>query len=90
VEVEEEFKVQLSLLGEDRRNLVRDIAQAISNNNINILNLDIKSKEKLAIGKIVVEVKNLPHLTRVINAISKIKGIISVERIEPASRRRTK
>ena len=90
VEVEEEFKVQLSLLGEDRRNMVRDIAQAISNNNINILNLDIKSKEKLAIGKIVVEVKNLPHLTRVINAVSKVKGIISVERIEPTSRRRTK
>lgn len=89
VEVEEEFKVQLSLLGEDRRNLIRDIAQAISNNNINILNMDIKAKDKLAIGKIVIEVKNLPHLTRVINAVNKIKGIISVERIESASRRRT-
>jgi GTP pyrophosphokinase len=89
VEVEEEFKVQLSLLGEDRKNLIRDIAQAISNNNINILNMDIKAKDKLAIGKIVIEVKNLPHLTRVINAVNKIKGIISVERIESASRRRT-
>jgi len=90
VEVEEEFKVQLSILGEDRKNLLRDIAQAIANNNINILNLDIKSKDKLAIGKLIVEVKNLPHLTRLINAINNIKGIISVERIEPASRRRTK
>jgi GTP pyrophosphokinase len=90
VEVEEEFKVQLSILGEDRKNLLRDIAQAIANNNVNILNLDIKSKDKLAIGKIIVEVKNLPHLTRLINAINKIKGMISVERIEPASRRRTK
>lgn len=90
VEVEEEFKVQLSILGEDRKNLLRDIAQAIANNNVNILNLDIKSKDKLAIGKLIVEVKNLPHLTRLINAINKIKGIISVERIEPASRRRTK
>jgi GTP pyrophosphokinase len=89
VEVEEEFKVQLSLLGEDRKDLIRDIAQAISNNNINILNMDIKAKDKLAIGKIVIEVKNLPHLTRVINAVNKIKGIINVERIESASRRRT-
>lgn len=89
VEVEEEFKVQLSLLGEDRRNLIRDIAQVISNNNINILNIDIKAKDKLAIGKIIIEVKNLPHLTRVISAVTKVKGIISVERIEPASRRRS-
>lgn len=90
VEVEEEFKVQLSILGEDRKNLLRDIAQSIANNNVNIINLDIKSKDKLAIGKLIVEVKNLPHLTRLINAINNIKGIISVERIEPASRRRTK
>lgn len=89
VEVEEEFKVQLSILGEDRKNLIRDITQALANHNINILNLDIRSKDKLATGKIIVEVKNLPHLTRVINAISKCKGILSVERVEPASRKRT-
>ncbi len=88
VETEEEFRVQLSLLAEDRRNLVRDIAMAISNNNTNIINIDVRSKDKLALGKIIVEVKNLPHLTRLINAINKIKGIISIERIEPASRKR--
>ena len=90
VEVEEVFKVQLSILGEDRRNMIRDITQALANNSINILNLDIKAKDKLAIGKIIVEVKNLPHLTRVINAINSVKGVISVERVEPASRKRQK
>lgn len=88
VEAEEEFRVQLSLLGEDRRNLIRDVAQAISNNNVNIMNIDIKSKDKLAIGKIIIEVKNLPHLTRLLNAVSKVKGIISIERVEPASQKR--
>ena len=88
VEAEEEFAVQLSLLGEDRRNLVRDITTAIAVQNTNIINLEIKAKEKLAIGKIIVEVKNLPHLTRLINAMNKIKGVISVERVEPAARKR--
>ncbi len=88
VEVEEEFQVLLSILGEDRKYLIRDITQALANHNINILNLDIQAKDKLAVGKIVVEVKNLPHLTRIINAISSVKGILSVERIEPASRKR--
>ena len=85
VETEEHFKVQLSLLGEDRKNLIRDIAQAIANNNTNILNLEFKAKDKLAIGSIIVEVRNLPHLTRIINAVHKVKGIISVERVEAAA-----
>ncbi len=89
VETDDNFKVQLSILGEDRKNLIRDIAQAIANNNTNILNLEIKSKDKLAIGNIIVEVRNLPHLTRIINAINKVRGILSVERIEAAARKRT-
>jgi GTP pyrophosphokinase len=88
VEVDEEFRVQLSILGEDRRYLIRDITQVLANININILNLDIRAKDRLAIGKIIVEVKNLPHLTRVIKAINSVKGIISVERVEAASRKR--
>ncbi|RMF54933.1 MAG: bifunctional (p)ppGpp synthetase/guanosine-3',5'-bis(diphosphate) 3'-pyrophosphohydrolase [Calditrichaeota bacterium] len=85
VETEEEFRVQLSILGEDRKNLIRDITQAIANTNTNILNLEFKAKDKLAIGKIIIEVRNLPHLTRVINAIHKINGILSVERIDSAA-----
>ncbi|RMG63510.1 MAG: bifunctional (p)ppGpp synthetase/guanosine-3',5'-bis(diphosphate) 3'-pyrophosphohydrolase [Calditrichaeota bacterium] len=88
VEAEEEFKVQLSLLGEDRKNLIRDITQAIANSNTNILHLELKAKDRLAVGKIIIEVKNLPHLTRVINAISKVRGMISVERVEAPVRKR--
>jgi len=89
VEIEEEFRVQLSILGEDRKFMIRDITQTLAKKNINIMNLEIHAKDKLAIGKIIVEVKNLPHLTRVINAVSSVKGVFSVERIDPASQKRT-
>ncbi len=82
VEADEKFKVQLALLGEDRRNLLRDITQAISAQNTNIIHVDLKAKDKLVTGKLIIEVKNLPHLTRIINSISKLKGMISVERVE--------
>ncbi|KYK22047.1 hypothetical protein AYK24_02655 [Thermoplasmatales archaeon SG8-52-4] len=88
VEVEEEFKVQLAILGEDRINLLRDITVAISNNNTNIHYMDMKAKDKLAKCKIILEVKNLTHLTRVIKGISKIRGILSVERVETALKQR--
>ncbi|GAB4332185.1 MAG: bifunctional (p)ppGpp synthetase/guanosine-3',5'-bis(diphosphate) 3'-pyrophosphohydrolase [Calditrichia bacterium] len=82
VEVEERFNVQLQVLGEDRKNLLRDITQAIASSNTNIMHVDLRSKDKLVTGKIIVEVRNLPHLTRIINAMNKIKGMISVERVE--------
>jgi len=82
VEADEKFKVQLALLGEDRHNLLRDITQAISSQNTNILHVDLKAKDKLVTGKLIIEVKNLPHLTRIINSISKLKGMLSVERVE--------
>ncbi len=88
VEVEEHFKVQLSLLGEERPNLLRDITQSISSQNTNIIHVDLKTKDKLVTGKLIVEVKNLPHLTRVINGISKVKGMLNVERVEGIMRRR--
>jgi GTP pyrophosphokinase len=88
VEIDERFKVQLALLGEDRHNLLRDMTQAISAHNTNIIHVDLKAKDKLVTGKLIIEVKNLPHLTRVINAISKLKGILSVERVEGTGRRR--
>jgi GTP pyrophosphokinase len=88
VEAEEKFKVQLALLGEDRYNLLRDITQAISAQNTNIIHVDLKSKDKLVTGKLIIEVKNLPHLTRLINAISKIRGIINVERVEGIIKKR--
>ncbi|RMI26752.1 MAG: bifunctional (p)ppGpp synthetase/guanosine-3',5'-bis(diphosphate) 3'-pyrophosphohydrolase [Calditrichaeota bacterium] len=88
VETDEEFRVQLSILAEDRKHMIRDIAQAISNNNTNIIHLDIRSKDNLGIGKLIIEVKNLSHLTRVIKALNGIKGMISVERVDSASRKR--
>ena len=88
VEVDEQFKVQLSLLGEDRRNLLRDITQALSAQNTNIIHVDLKAKDKLVTGKLIIEVKNLPHLTRIINSISKLKGMLSVERVESFIRKK--
>ncbi|MBN2365765.1 MAG: bifunctional (p)ppGpp synthetase/guanosine-3',5'-bis(diphosphate) 3'-pyrophosphohydrolase [Calditrichaeota bacterium] len=88
VEIDEKFKVQLSLLAEDRTNLLRDITQSISAQNTNIIHVDLRAKDRLVTGKLIVEVKNLPHLTRIINAISKIKGILSVERVEGAAKKK--
>jgi (p)ppGpp synthase/HD superfamily hydrolase len=44
--------------------------------------VEFKLEDTLVKGNLVVEVKDLHHLTRVLQSIRKVKGIISVERVE--------
>ena len=76
----EAFTVRLEVNGEDRRGLYADLMQAISQSGTNIKGADINSKDGTMFGKVFVEVDNLPHLSKVIKAIRKVKGVSEVER----------
>lgn len=77
---EQTFPVKVSLIGEDRRSLLVDIAKAISDEQANIMNVDMASRGAVVEGTFVVEVKNLRQLHSVIKAISKIRGVRGVAR----------
>jgi len=82
-EVEGElFTVRLSLTGEDRRGLYADLCSAISTTGTNIRGLELNSGEGGMHGAVVVEVENLSHLTKVIKAIRRVKGMTDVGRRE--------
>ncbi len=78
----ERFFVRLELEGTDRRGLVADIASTITGLNTNIKSVNIQAEEMGMRGEFVVEVENLDHLKRVMNAIRRVKGVLSVERRE--------
>ena len=78
----ERFFVRLEMEGSDRRGLVADIASTITQSNTNIKSVNIHSEEMGMRGEFVVEVENLDHLKRVVNAVRRVKGVISVERRE--------
>jgi GTP diphosphokinase / guanosine-3',5'-bis(diphosphate) 3'-diphosphatase len=81
-EAGDRFFVRLVMDGSDRRGLFADIATTITGTNTNIKSADIRSEEMGMRGQFVVEVENLDHLKRVINAVKRVKGVISVERRE--------
>ncbi|HEU0076601.1 MAG TPA: bifunctional (p)ppGpp synthetase/guanosine-3',5'-bis(diphosphate) 3'-pyrophosphohydrolase [Longimicrobiaceae bacterium] len=78
----ERFYVRIVMEGTDRRGLFADIANTISQTNTNIRSADIQADDAGMKGQFVVEVENLTHLNRVLGAIRKVKGVISVERRE--------
>ncbi|MDD4052745.1 MAG: bifunctional (p)ppGpp synthetase/guanosine-3',5'-bis(diphosphate) 3'-pyrophosphohydrolase, partial [candidate division Zixibacteria bacterium] len=74
------FIVKLDILLEDRKYMLRDITQVISDTDANVRGAEISGKGGPVVGSFVVEIKNLSHLNRVIEKVKKIKGVISIER----------
>ena len=75
------FNVRIRIMAEDRKNLLRDMTEAVASQDVNIIYLDMKREDAITIGHMVLEVKSLPHLTRVIKRMMAIRGIFHVERI---------
>ncbi|MFL5617619.1 MAG: RelA/SpoT family protein [Gemmatimonadaceae bacterium] len=78
----ERFLVRLALEGNDRRGLYADVAAAAGDTGTNIRSMELKSTDGKAAGSLLVEVENLNHLTRIIKAVRKVKGITDVARRE--------
>ncbi|MBN2426147.1 MAG: bifunctional (p)ppGpp synthetase/guanosine-3',5'-bis(diphosphate) 3'-pyrophosphohydrolase [Calditrichaceae bacterium] len=84
-EEKHKFQVYLSILGEDRKNLLKDITLSVAKLDINIIQVSFKTEEMYAKGNLNIEVSDLQHLTKVINGLRKIPGVFSVERVDNIS-----
>jgi guanosine-3',5'-bis(diphosphate) 3'-pyrophosphohydrolase len=74
------FPVCITVTNEDRRNMLAEIAKAISDENADILSADVRSEGVMGIASFVVDVQNLHQLDRVVRSIGRIKGVHSVTR----------
>jgi len=77
---EQAFVVQLNLVVEDRKGMLRDITQAIADSNTNMRGAEIHSGDTTATGKFLVEVSNLSHLNRIMDKVKKVPGVIEIQR----------
>lgn len=74
------FVVELEITVEDRKGMLRDITQAISDADTNVKGAEMFARDAAAVGRFVVEVTDLSHLNRIIDKVRKIKGVISAVR----------
>ncbi len=82
------FPVRLLVRGNDRPQLLADIAKAISACNVNIRQAGMASEDKTARGVFVVEVPHLAKLNDVVAAIRRLPGVTGVERRQRLGRAR--
>ena len=74
------FPVEVSMLCEDRRNMLADVAKAIGDENVDIANADVRRQGAQAVGTFALQVKSLKQLEGVIRAMSGVKGVYRVAR----------
>ena len=81
IEKNQEFLVHLMIIGEDRRDFLRDVTLSVSKQDTNIVMANFSTEDMYARGQLHIQVKDLEHLTKIINSISKLPGVFSVERV---------
>ena len=84
-EREDRFFVHLHMEGTDRRGLLGDVAKTITETATDIQHADMRATDGGMTAAIVVEVRNLNHLKRIMDAVRRVKGVVSVVRRESFS-----
>jgi GTP diphosphokinase / guanosine-3',5'-bis(diphosphate) 3'-diphosphatase len=74
------FVVELEIFVEDRKNMLRDITEAIADTDTNVRGAEMHSRGGGGSGRFVIEVSSLSHLNRTIEKVKKVKGVLSVIR----------
>lgn len=78
----EVYEVCLAVVGDDRRGLYADIMHGVSGTGTQIVAVDLQSRHGEMFGSLIVEVENSVHLTRILRAVRRIRGVVKVERRE--------
>jgi GTP pyrophosphokinase len=77
---DQSFVVDLVLVVEDRKNMLRDVTEVIADSDTNVRAAEMTAQDTTATGRFVVEVSSLSHLNRILDRIRKVRGVISVAR----------
>jgi GTP diphosphokinase / guanosine-3',5'-bis(diphosphate) 3'-diphosphatase len=74
--------VRIALLSENKPGMLAAISGVFTSNNSNIIQASVNSVNKTnARSVFMIGVKNVEHLTRIINALKKVKGVQQVDRL---------
>ncbi len=74
------YTVRLTIEVEDRKGMLAELSQRISDINTNITNMEARTGDQRGRIDITIEIKDMKHLEQVIKAIRGVDGVTNVER----------
>jgi GTP diphosphokinase / guanosine-3',5'-bis(diphosphate) 3'-diphosphatase len=82
-EPQKTYPVSLQVKAYDRQGLMVDISNILTNEGINILNVDVKVNHNLAAINLIVEVGDISQLSRVLTKIENLPNVMEAHRLHP-------
>ncbi|MBH5317119.1 bifunctional (p)ppGpp synthetase/guanosine-3',5'-bis(diphosphate) 3'-pyrophosphohydrolase [Paenibacillus sp. GSMTC-2017] len=80
--IEANYSVDIEITGHDRRGLLNEVLQAVSESKTNISAVTGRSvKTKMALIHMTVLIRNIDHLSAVVEKIKRVQDVYSVQRI---------
>ncbi len=79
------YLVQLKILSDIRKDFLMNVGEIISSLDANIIKAEMNTENGIITSFLIIEVKDLTHLTRIIRRLLNNKGVLSVERQEKAT-----
>jgi GTP pyrophosphokinase len=81
--VERTYPVPIKIKAYDRQGLVSDISILLSDENINIADVNVNTNRSIADLRLVIEVKDLTQLSRILTRIENLPNVMEAHRINP-------
>jgi len=78
--VEHTFPVPIKVKAYDRQGLMGDVSTLLDTENINIADVNVTVNRSLAVINLVVEVKDLPQLSRILTRIENLPNVLEAHR----------
>jgi GTP pyrophosphokinase len=78
--VEKTYPVPVIIVAYDREGLMRDVGTVIANENINMSNVNISTRNSVATFLVTMEMENLAQLSRVLAKIEQLPNVIEARR----------
>lgn len=79
----ESYPVEIEVRAMDKVNLLTKIMNTVSEGQTNIEAVNARTTKNVAVIHLVVDIENVDHMTKVINRIKGVDGVLSVRRANP-------
>ena len=76
------FPVKLIVFCDDRSGMLKQMTAVISDENINIRNIEARTANSQATIDVVIDIADLKHLERIVAGLRKIPGVHDVQRVQ--------
>jgi GTP diphosphokinase / guanosine-3',5'-bis(diphosphate) 3'-diphosphatase len=82
-EAQKTYPISVQIKAYDRQGLMGDIYNVLNNENVNLLDIDVKVTHNLASIRMIIEVGDVAQLSRILTRIENLPNVMEAHRLKP-------